>query len=733
MKKVLLLISSFFFYQCASAMVIKESSGANESLYVIWKSVENAKRYDVYFLTDENEEMHVVDAQLSREYEDYWRVDIPGLKAGIYKVNICAIGEDDKIIDQETISDVHVIPYVREGFAFADGTSPGAYNTDGTLKENTRILYVTKSNANSITIDVQGQKTLERQTGLCGILTAYGKGYDKTPLCIRILGTLSKDDVDGLNKLDYLELTGANTGSRILENVTIEGIGIDATLTGGIAIHLKRTKGIEIRNLGIMLFTDDAISMENDNFNIWIHNCDFFYGAPGSDDDQEKGDGCIDMKYNTTNITISHNHFWDSGKCTFAGGATESNPIYFTYHHNWFDHCDSRCPRLCHATAHIYNNYMDGNPTMDILSTENTSAFVEANHFRNCPYPMEINMQGSNYERWPDGTQDGGLIKAYNNKIDGAVKLYYQTDRPNDFDAYLVASREEIIPNTVVSRRGGNTYSNFDTSDGMYDYLPDSPDDVAEKTMKSAGRLQGGDIKWTFNNTVDDADKEINAGLKSLLLNYKSGLLKVQDIDSETPENPIPIPPPLDVDEEVIIDAEHGSQNASNNLWTSSDGGFTFNAGWKNKTSVQHFKITGNGATLTVPSNVKVLNIEVTAYSASSDGSALEISGCTTTAANPQISSKSSTEPSVVVYKVISPEKGQCFVFSNVLNTKGAVKEMEIIKIRLTIEDDETTSITENSSISLHKRTYYNINGMQVNGGTKGLVISYRKKYLINN
>jgi pectate lyase len=33
-----------------------------------------------------------------------------------------------------------------------------------------------------------------------------------------------------------------------------------------------------------------------------VHNNDFFYGAPGGDADQVKGDGSIDMKYNTTNM-----------------------------------------------------------------------------------------------------------------------------------------------------------------------------------------------------------------------------------------------------------------------------------------------------------------------------------------------------------------------------------------------------------------------------------------------
>jgi pectate lyase len=283
-----------------------------------------------------------------------------------------------------------------------------------------------------------------------------------------------------------------------------------------------------------MLFGDDGVSMEGDNSNIWVHNCDFLYGAIGGDSDQIKGDGSIDMKYNTTNITISFNHFWDSGKTTFAGGETEVNPIYFTYHHNWFDHSDSRHPRLCHATVHVYNNYYDANASMGLLNTENTSAFVEANYYRNTPYPMMINMQGSNYDIWPDGTQNGGMTKAFNNMMVGPYTTIYQTARPTDFDAYLVATRNEQIPNTVVSRTGANAYSNFDTAPTMYAYTPDAPSDVPTIVSTYAGRTKGGDFKWTFSNSVDDGSKVINTALKDAIAGYQSTLVNVQG------EAPIP-------------------------------------------------------------------------------------------------------------------------------------------------------------------------------------------------
>ena len=44
-----------------------------------------------------------------------------------------------------------------------------------------------------------------------------------------------------------------------------------------------------------------------------------------------------------------------------CGMKSESGPNYITYHHNWFDHSDSRHARVRTMSVHMYNNYYDGN------------------------------------------------------------------------------------------------------------------------------------------------------------------------------------------------------------------------------------------------------------------------------------------------------------------------------------------------------------------------------------
>ncbi|MFD2882014.1 hypothetical protein ACFTAO_49260 [Paenibacillus rhizoplanae] len=141
-------------------------------------------------------------------------------------------------------------------------------------------------------------------------------------------------------------------------NLTIEGIGTDAYAYGW-GLLLRYAGNVEVRNLGLMLFPDDGISMDTGNANVWVHNNDIFYGSAGSDADQAKGDGSTDLKKGSTYITISYNHYFDSGKAALVG-LSESAEFFVTLHHNWFDHSDSRHPRIRVASVHVYNNFYDG-------------------------------------------------------------------------------------------------------------------------------------------------------------------------------------------------------------------------------------------------------------------------------------------------------------------------------------------------------------------------------------
>lgn len=525
--------------EVAESIVILEEQGWLESAYVTWKPLEGASGYKVYYKAagDADSQYKQLDNELIRRYPDYYRADALGLPEGDYIIKIVPVFEEEVETREVITSRISVKAHTREGFAFSKdslmGTGSGGYNDDGSVPDDAQIIYITADNVNTVQLGVitDSRGTITATTGLVNILAARQKGYDRRPLIIRLIGTVKASDIQGLNSNGYIQIKGSY-------NTTLEGIGEDATVNGW-GILIRESKNVEVRNLGIMLFPDDGISLDTKNENIWVHNNDIFYGTAGGDADQAKGDGAADVKAFSNYITMSYNHFWDAGKSSLCG-MTESQEFFVTYHHNWYDHSDSRHPRIRKGTIHIYNNYFDGNSKYGVGMTTGGSAFVESNDFRNCKYPMLISLQGTDIADGNVGTfskEPGGIIKAYNNQIEGASRLVYQTEDSVHFDAYLANSRDEQVPGTYQSVSGGHTYNNFDTTDKMYDYTPDEPDKVREIVTTYAGRVNGGDLKWTFT-PEDDTDYSVNAGLMAAVRNYQSKLVSIGGINPTQPEEP---------------------------------------------------------------------------------------------------------------------------------------------------------------------------------------------------
>ena len=314
--------------------------------------------------------------------------------------------------------------------------------------------------------------------------------------------------------------------------VTFEGIGSDATANGW-GLRIKGSSNVEIRNLGFMNCDSnegDNIGLQQDNDHVWVHNCDLFYGDAGSDAGQAKGDGALETKL-SDHVTQSYNHFWDSGKSNLLGNdPSDEAGNRITYHHNWYDHSDSRHPRIRAATVHIYNNYFDGPAKYGAGVTSAASAFVEANYFRSTSAmrPMMSSLQGTDAKG--EGTfsgEEGGIIKSFGNVYDGDdVRLITYEQNAESFDCYEASSRTERVPSSVVTLVGGNTYNNFDTAADFYAYSADSPGEAVQKVLKYAGRVGGGDFSWEFDDG-EDGNYDVIPELKAALEGYTGSPVKV--------------------------------------------------------------------------------------------------------------------------------------------------------------------------------------------------------------
>ena len=475
----------------------RECSGWYESAYVEWQPVDGAKSYNVYIKgeTEADSAYKKLDDELIRQYPDYWRADAPGLKAGKYMFKVEAVTDSTTV--SIVTSAVEVMSYDRSGYGFVNGTSSGAYNEDGTLKDNAVVLYITENTKDTVSLDVvTGSKgEVTSYTGLQAILYGFKKGKDSRPLDVRLVGNIT--DLKSMDSGDIV-IDGCKNG------ITFEGIGEDATANGW-GLRVKGSSNVEIRNLAYMNCDSnegDDVGLQQDNDHVWVHNCDFFYGHAGSDVDQKKGDGALDTK-TSTYVTHSYNHFYDTGKSNLQGMKSETTSNYITYHHNWYDHADSRCPRIRTCTVHVYNNYYDGNSKYGIGATMGSSVFSENNYYRNCKFPMLMAGQGSDtkYAETVKGIfsgENGGVIKAYGNHIEGAkAAVTYQKDAAG-FDFYEASSRDEVIDCSAL--KGGSKYSNFDTAADFYKYSVQSAEDAKDTVVKYAGRMNGGDFKWTFDN-----------------------------------------------------------------------------------------------------------------------------------------------------------------------------------------------------------------------------------------
>jgi pectate lyase len=345
---------------------------------------------------------------------------------------------------------------------------------------------------------------------------------------------VEKDDLDGMSSSEEgLQIKGKNADSEL--NITIEGIGDDATLRG-FGFLVRNAKGVEFRNIGIMRCMDDGISLDTDNSNIWVHHTDQFYGKSGSGD-HAKGDGATDVKSDSKYVTVSYNRFWDTGKTNMFGMKSESGPNYISYDHNWFDHSDSRHPRVRTMSVHVWNNYFDNVAKYGVGATTGASVFVENNYFLKTKKPILSSLQGTDAKG--SGTfsgEDGGMIKAYGNYFDKTIKnfSYYTQKNPTTtgYDAYETASRDEQIPSTEVTKTGSHTYNNFDTNSSlMYTYSAVAAEDVPALVTGyyGAGRLNHGDFTYTFTDNVgsDNDDSAYDATLGGLLDNYKSSLVGI--------------------------------------------------------------------------------------------------------------------------------------------------------------------------------------------------------------
>lgn len=556
---------------------IVSTTGYNESLAVTWKEGAPSSS-SAYYRLNGTAEWTQVDSELIRSVSaSEARVDMVGLTAGNYDVKI----QPSSGNAIELPAPIAVTAHDRSGYAhfkYTDGI--GAYNDDGTLKNNALVIYVTNENKDTVmsNIDAQykfnvpsyftnkwngkqadgigwwlnnGQYTkceknskgeaIEKSSSNTYAPNGGSLGFAKhvaenIPICIRFIGNVKTPE--GCTAYDSLDEGGTEGDGgnmarmKDYKNVTIEGIGSDATIDGWgfhfMAGDSSNGKGssFEIRNLTFVNYSEDAVGMEGASktnaytdapvSRCWVHHNTFLPGdgtiggtVTPTDSDKAEGDGSCDFKRGEY-FTLSYNYFDDCHKTNLIGASTSNWQYNVTYHHNWWNNAQSRVPLLRNSNVHFYNNYVSVSDSNDYVhGMEGTSyLFSEANYYMNCKQIMR--------------PSKGGYVKAWNNTYYGCYDNKGYATKATESQYYFEATtREQAIQNDCVYYNG-TSLASFDTNPNLFYYdaqnkksdcLLDDSVTARLKIVEYAGcndwgtnnpKKQGGNVQVVFKPNVNE-------------------------------------------------------------------------------------------------------------------------------------------------------------------------------------------------------------------------------------
>lgn len=439
---------------------------------------------------------------LVRDMEGGVRIDIPGVKPGTYTLTVTLAGDKNYIAEG-----IEVAAYDRSGFAHkvhtVDGEGNvtgiqdytegvGAYNDDGTLKENAQVIYVTDENKDTVTATFSRYGDQKIVTGIGNILNSNNSkvnlgllefsSRDGIPLVVRFLGTVTRPE--GVSEFKMGSSNGGMVYMLSGANITLEGIGPDATIYGwGFSFaadkddtqYNKQARNFEARNLCFEETPEDAMEVTgygNKDGTIkepvehaWVHNCSFYRPSDiqnPAESDKVQGDGAVDYKWGRY-MTMSYNYFERNHKTSLIGGSDTNEQYHITWHHNWWKNVESRAPLCRKADVHIYNNLFDGQTSYCMSLRANCFIFSEYNTFANdCKDPMRN--EGS-----------GGVCKSFGDDFSGMKSGARK-------EATVVADRSETVASSCK-------YANFDTNEAV-SYIPSGDYALQTDTAKAVEDIQ---------------------------------------------------------------------------------------------------------------------------------------------------------------------------------------------------------------------------------------------------
>ncbi|MBQ1089240.1 pectinesterase family protein [Streptomyces sp. B93] len=229
---------------------------------------------------------------------------------------------------------------------------------------------------------------------------------------------------------------------KVASDKTIIGSGTSGHIVGGGFFLGQGVHNVIIRNLTIRdsyqgIWNDkdhdyDAVQMDGAH-HVWIDHNDLRHMA----------DGLIDVRKDSTNVTVSWNRMSNNNK-TFGIGWTENVLTDITIHHNWIRETEQRNPSTDNcAHAHLYNNYLEDTAGTDITSSYGnysrgrTSMLLENSYFQGFRNPVIKDSTASLVQRGNVFSGTSGRNESGGRAFDPKTYYAYTLDQASEVPSLL--------------------------------------------------------------------------------------------------------------------------------------------------------------------------------------------------------------------------------------------------------------------------------------------------------
>ena len=312
------------------------------------------------------------------------------------------------------------------------------------IETNTRMTALFYSDGTTMEQNAIGYATVQHDNGTPYLLTGGSLGGIVQANTLEDLQFFLSADTPYVVELSE-HIQGLNTDEIIIRsNKTLIGTS-DSAHIEGIGVKINEARNVIIRNITFSkVIQFDEIEINGASRNIWIDQCDFFTDL---DNDVDYYDGLLDIKNQSTFITVSWSRFHDHQKCILISSGDQEfadSVIRITFHHNYFYNCNSRLPSIRFGMAHIFNNLYYNTGTA-INSRMNACVRVEKNYFKDA------------------GTGVGMLYSPIPGEVELIHNIFEDTDYsdspscslnvPYEYSSFL--NNSESIPDIIPTGTGG--------------------------------------------------------------------------------------------------------------------------------------------------------------------------------------------------------------------------------------------------------------------------------------